>query len=272
MNWRDSSNSSSVSPGNPTITSAPIAASGISCARLHHAIRIVPRPVLAMHPAQNRIGARLQRRVHVLRDARRFRHQAEQIVGEIHRLDGTQANALDLRFGEQTPQQIGQPHRAAGFPAPAAQIDAGEHHFSVLRAERAHLLDDLVRADITALAAHKGNDAEGAAVVAAILNLEIGTRAIAGRHRESAPSEYRAFRKYRRSESGRDREHRRAVSQQSSDLRLVRIADHPFDARHLRQFIRRALRIAAGDQNARARDFRDAPAGSWSAHRDRLPR
>ena len=40
----------------------------------------------------------------------------------------------------------------------------------------------------------------------------------------------------------------------------MRIADHPLDARHLRQFLRRPLRITAGDQNARGRIFAMHPA------------
>ena len=40
---------------------------------------------------------------------------------------------------------------------------------------------------------------------------------------------------------------------QVGDLRLVRVADHPLHARHRRQFFRRALRIAAGHQDARRR-------------------
>ncbi len=91
---------------------------------LRQAIRIMARPVLAMHLAQDRVRARLQRRVYVLRNARRLRHEAEQVVGKIHRLDGTQANALDAGFVEQAAQQIGKPHRAAGFPSPSPQIDA----------------------------------------------------------------------------------------------------------------------------------------------------
>ena len=38
---------------------------------------------------------------------------------------------------------------------------------------------------------------------------------------------------------------------QFGDLGLVGISNHPFDARHGRQFIGRALRVAAGHQDAR---------------------
>ena len=146
----------------------------------------MPRPVFPVHPAQDRVRSRLQRRMNVFRDARSFRHQSEQIVGEIHRLDRTQTKALDLGFVEQSAQKIGEPHRAARLPAPSPQIDAGQHHFPVFRAERAHLFDDLVRAHVTALSAHERNDAEGAAVMAAILNLQVRTRAIAALIPESA--------------------------------------------------------------------------------------
>ena len=145
MNARLSSNSASLSPGKPTITSAPIAASGIRRARLQHPIRIVPRTVLAMHPPQHRVAAALQRRMNVLRNPRRLRHQTQQIVREVHRLDRTQPQPRHIRLRQQPPQQIRQPHAAPRFPAPPPQIDAAQHHFAIPRRQPAHLLHHLVR-------------------------------------------------------------------------------------------------------------------------------
>lgn len=128
-----------------------------------------------MHPAQNNVRSRLQRRVNVLRNARRGGHQTQQIVREIHWLDRTQPNPLDRSFIQQAAQQIRKTHPAARFPSPAPQIDAGENYLPVIRGDRAHLRHNFIRAHVAALAAHEGNHAKGAAVVAPILNLEVGT-------------------------------------------------------------------------------------------------
>ena len=69
----------------------------------------MPRPVFAMHPPQDRIRSRLQRRVNMLRDPRRLRHQIQQVVGKIHRLDRAEPQPLDFGLVEQSPDQIGQP-------------------------------------------------------------------------------------------------------------------------------------------------------------------
>ena len=98
--------------------------------RLHHPIRVMARPVFPVHPAQNRIRSRLQRRMHMFRDPRSFRHQSEQVVREIHRLDRAQAQALDFCFGEQSAQKIGQAHPTARLPPPSPEIDPRQHRTS----------------------------------------------------------------------------------------------------------------------------------------------
>ena len=221
-----------------------------------------------MHAAQHAVGARLQRRMHVLGDPRRRRHQPQQVVGKIHRLDGAEPQPLDFGFGEQQPDQVGQPHAAARLPAPAAQVDAAEHDFAIAPRQAADLLDHLLRRSAAAAAAHERNDAERAAIVAAVLDLQIGAGAVAGRvfHRRGKKIVLREdiadvdVAVVRVAGSG----------DKVGDLRLVRIADHPFDARHGGQFFGRALRVAARHQDARRRDSRDARGGWSAAHRHPL--
>src|ERR1700694_5144993 len=95
----------------------------------------------------------------------------------------------------------------------------------------AHLFDHLVSRRTAAASTNKWNDAEGAAVIAAVLNFEIGTRAVAGGIVDG---------------SGQKAVLREDVAPgnlaviwrgggQSDDvrnLRLVRIPDHPVYARH----------------------------------------
>ena len=114
MNRRVSSNSSSVSPGNPTITSAPIAASGINSRASRTRAFVVLRPVSSMHPPQHRVRARLQRNVDVLRDPRRVGHELQQIVRPVHRLDRTKPQPLHVRLSGERAED-----RPAAFRSPA---------------------------------------------------------------------------------------------------------------------------------------------------------
>jgi len=58
------------------------------------------RAILAVHAAQDAVGAALQRRVDMLRDTLRFGDQPEEIVREVHRLDRAEAETLDFGLGE----------------------------------------------------------------------------------------------------------------------------------------------------------------------------
>ena len=187
-----------------------------------------------MHAAQRPVAPALQRRVDMGGDPRRFRHQVQQIVGEVHRLDGTEAQPLHIRLREQAAQQIGQPHCAARFPAPAPQIDAAQHDLAIAPGERAHLLDRLFGGRAAAPSAHERNNAERAAIVAAILNLQIGARAVA------RGVFHRRRQKIALLEDIAD-VNVAVVGGRRHDLRdlgFVRVADHPLDPGHRRQFLR----------------------------------
>src|SRR3984893_2913663 len=68
--------------------------------------------------------------------------------------------------------------RAREIPAVAGEIDAGENDFAIAaRAQPAHLRDRLAHGHRARIAAAVGNDAKGAAVVAAILHLHESARA-----------------------------------------------------------------------------------------------
>src|ERR1019366_7811115 len=88
-------------------------------------------------------------------------------------------NALDQRA---------EPWRAGEIRAVAGDIDAGEHQFAIaVRAEPPCLLHHLVQRDEARIAAPKRNDAERAAMVAAVLHLQKSARmafyAVARMHR-----------------------------------------------------------------------------------------
>src|SRR5581483_11387581 len=114
------------------------------------------------------------------RYARRFRHQPEQIVGKVHWLDGAEPDAFHASPGKQQAHKIGQTHTASRFAAPAAEIDAADHYFAVPRGEPADLRHHLFRRSAAAAASYIRNNAERAAIVAAVLYFQIGARALAG--------------------------------------------------------------------------------------------
>src|ERR1039457_5805597 len=55
---------------------------------------VMPWPVLAMHPPQNRVASRMQRHMSMLRDPRRARNQLNQLIAPIPRLDRTDSKFL----------------------------------------------------------------------------------------------------------------------------------------------------------------------------------
>ena len=194
------------------------------------------------------VRSRLQRRVHVSGDARRLRHQLQQVVGEIHRLDRAEPQALDIGLAQDRPDQIGEAHGpGSALASPASEIDAGENDLAIAAAELANLLEHLSERRALTASTDGGNDAERAAVVAAVLDLQIGARV-----RSPAASFTAAERKSVRREDVADVDLAVVIGARNKigDLRFMRIADHPLDAGQRRQFFRRALRVAAGDQDA----------------------
>ena len=74
--------------------------------------------------------------------------------------------------------------RAIQVAPVAAQIDSRKHHFLIAGVfQLPDLLQHFFRRQAAALPAHRGDDAEGAARVAAILDLQRGARAIVGKDR-----------------------------------------------------------------------------------------
>ncbi len=214
-------------------------------------VGIMPRAILAVHPAQDPIAAALQRRMHVAGDPRRLRHQPEQVVREIHRLDGAQPETLDFRLREQNANQAGESQPASGLPAPSPQVDAAEHDLAIPPRQSPHLFDHLLHRRAPAAPADERNDAKRAAIIATVLDFQIRAGAIAGRvlHRRGKKVVLR--------EDISDvdipviRRALRAERHQVRDLGFVRIADHPLHPGQRREFRRRPLRIAAGDQDPR---------------------
>src|SRR5712671_3041704 len=111
--------------------------------------------------------------------------------------------------------------------APAPQVDSAEHNFLVSPRQAAYLLQHLAQRRAAAAAAHIGNNAKGTAIVAAVLNFQVGARAVA---RGLA---YRRGEKIvlREDIANLDLSVVIETGHQVGDLGLVRIPHYPFDSR-----------------------------------------
>src|SRR5229473_2680436 len=146
---------------------------------------------------------------------------------------------------------------ARELPAVAGEIDAGENDLAIAaRAQPAHLRDRLAHGYRARIAATKGNDAKGAAVVAAILHLHEGARAAL-----EAVDEIRGRLPHRHDVIdgdlflGGDAEgcSRQNIAMLSPGLRadLLLVAQHQCDFRHVGEGFGFGLRRAARDHDGR---------------------
>lgn len=175
------------------------------------------------------------------------------MVGEVHRLDGAQAETFDFCLAEDPLNQAGEPQPHSRFAPPAAEVDAAQHDLAVTPAQGAHLLDHPVRRHAPAASADGGNDAEGAAVAAAVLNLQVGASAVTGSVldrrgekillREDVPYVDLPVKVAIPGRLGDD----------LGNARFVGVADNPVDAWQSCQIIGRTLGVAAGHKDPGAR-------------------
>ena len=114
------------------------------------------------------------------------RHDAKELVRDARRLHGRETHAPYLGLVEHT---VEKPREVEPLALISPEVDAGEHHLArTLGDERAHLAHNRVRPERARPSARLPDDAVGAAVVAAVLDLEAGAHAtrrcdgMAGRH------------------------------------------------------------------------------------------
>ena len=101
------------------------------------------------------------------------------VVVDLDRIDGGEAQALELRhMAEDGAHQPAELRAARQVGAPGGDVDAGQHHLGIaVLGQPAHLLDHGAGRHRARIAAAIGDDAEGAAVVAAVLHLDEGAGA-----------------------------------------------------------------------------------------------
>src|ERR1700730_11792101 len=119
-----------------------------------------------MHGGENAVRARLQRHMKMLSDSVVGREEGDEIPGDIERLNGADAQALDGGLVENAEKEVDESNARREIAAVGAEIDATEHYFPVAGfAEIVNLPEHFVARKAAAPSAHKGDHAIGAAAV-----------------------------------------------------------------------------------------------------------
>ena len=97
------------------------------------AARIVFGAIPAMHGGEDAIRRGLQRHVEVGREAVIRSKEIDQVLGDVERFDGTDAQALDRSFVEDLTKEIDEFIARGEIAAIGAEIDAAENDFAKAR-------------------------------------------------------------------------------------------------------------------------------------------
>ena len=105
--------------------------------------------------------------------------EAPEILVDLHRIDGGEAQPRQLgQLAQQAAHHLAQRRAARQIAAIAADVDAGQHDLpDACLHQPAGLGQDLAHGKAAVVAAAIGDDAEGAAVIAALLDLQEGAGA-----------------------------------------------------------------------------------------------
>src|ERR1700722_19257385 len=115
----------------------------------------------------------------MLGDARRVGHHTNEFIAPIHRLHGRNAKLFYSSLAQNLMNHGFESQRRVEIAPPTAQVNSRNDDLAISGADqRLHLVNNSVERQRPALPAHIGNYAERATVVAAVLHLEIGTRAL----------------------------------------------------------------------------------------------
>ncbi len=133
----------------------------------------------ALHALQDHVVARLHRQVQMRHQPRLVGQSAHQIGVGFGLIDRRQAQARQLRdVLQDLSDEFAERRRAGEIGAVAGDVDAGQNDFAGAGFdEAADLVDDFACRDGSRRTAAVRDDAERAAVIAAVLDLHIGARA-----------------------------------------------------------------------------------------------
>lgn len=142
-------------------------------------LRVVPGAVAPVHFSEDRVRPGLQRQVGVRRQARmlaggEFSKEGEQFGSPVHRLDGAEAQAREAGLAEDGGDEIDEVQRRRQIASPSAKIYSREDEFlTARRRESADIVKAGFERDGAAGTACGRDYAEGAAMIAAVLDFEV---------------------------------------------------------------------------------------------------
>ena len=170
---------SSVSVGKPAIRSAPNTTSGRSRRTVSQNAIASARRCRRFMRLRMRSSPACSDRCRCGISRASLRERVEQIAIGLDRIDRRQPQPLELRHVlEDLLHQRAELRRAGQIGAVAGDIDAGEHDLAIaVGDEPPHVVDHRAHRHRARIAAAIGNDAERAAMVAAVLHLHEGARA-----------------------------------------------------------------------------------------------
>src|SRR6266851_1700957 len=141
---------------------------------------VVLGAIPAVHGGQDAVGGGLQGHVEMLGDAVGGGKEIDEVLGDVERLDGADAEAFDGGFVEDAAEEVFEFDAGGEVAAVGAEVDAAENDFAVARiGEALDFVNDCVGWEAAALAADKGDDTVRAAGVATVLDFESGAGVIA---------------------------------------------------------------------------------------------
>ena len=134
---------------------------------------VVFSAVPAMHGGEDMVATGLQRHVEMRGDAGVGSEEVDEILGDVERLDGADAEAFNWRFVEDAAEQAEKLDAWREVAPVGAEVDAAENDFTESRiGEALDFREDGLRREAAGLAADKRDYAERTARVAAVLDFQ----------------------------------------------------------------------------------------------------
>jgi hypothetical protein len=136
-----------------------------------YAAGVVLGAIPAVHGGEDAVGGGLQGHVEMLGDAVGPSEESDEILRNVERLDGADAEAFDGCIVKDAAEEVFEIDARGEIAAVGAEVDAAEDDFAIAGfGEALDFLDDIVGRQAAAFAADEGDDAVGTAGIAAVLD------------------------------------------------------------------------------------------------------
>ena len=115
----------------------------------------------------------------VTRDALGGSDERDEVFGDVHGFDRAEVQALEARVVEDEAQEFDEICARKKIAAVTAQMNSAEYDFAIAAGDKSiQFFDDASGREAAAISANERNHAEGAAMIAAVLYFERGTRVL----------------------------------------------------------------------------------------------